>query len=648
MEQGDPNRHTLYVELQKYGQVGDHERTLKLANKILHSYPHDAKAFHVRIYSLIHLSRFEDVLLAFKKHPDLGQGLEFEKAYAMYRLNKVKEALDVLEAVQDPPLKITELKAQVYYRLERFQDCFDSYREVLKLTDDDFDDERQTNLAAIVVNLCANGKDQEMPQFTSETYELAYNEACHLIAKGRFIDAEKKLKYAEKLCRDAFDDDAPVEDIDEELNVIKLQQAYVHHAQGREKEAMQIYSSTLKKKPSDIALLAVANNNIVAINRDQNLFDSKKKMKATLNEATQLKLTASQKRTVSINNCLLNIYTNQGDQALAICDDLMAKHPEAKETAVLMKAAVLMREGKAEEARKLLEKVGKETPSIGLKMCLAKVQLLLLEGMLWEARKELATLDDDSLFKPGIVSSLVTLYLEVGEPEQAAKLFEKAVSWNQKNKTVGDLSALWRQAADFHLRSGKPQVAASSLEELLKMNSRDVITLARLIIAYAQFDTEKANRLSKELPHLIDLTPNIDAGALESSSWMMGLKAIKKAAKVDPVQQTPGTPNVALKKKKSRRRKRLPKNYDPNVDPDPERWLPKRERSTFKKKKDRRNKEVGKGTQGGSAHAADQYDITKMAGSSQKKEVTTSPMPEVRQSQQQRKAQQKKKKKGKR
>ncbi|KAK9500134.1 hypothetical protein O3M35_001452 [Rhynocoris fuscipes] len=461
---------------------------------------------------------------------------------------------------------------------------------------------------------------------------------------------KKKLKYAEKICRESFDDDTPAEDIDEELNIIKLQQAYICHVQGKEKDALSIYTTILKKKPNDIALLAVANNNTVAINRDQNLFDSKKKMKATLNEATQMKLTCSQKRTVSINNCLLNIYTNQGDQALSICDDLMAKHPEAKETAVLMKAAVLMREGKTEDARKLLDKVGKETPSMSLKMCLAKVQLYLMDGMLWEARKELANLDDDSLFKPGIVSALVTLYLELGEPEQAAKLFEKAVSWNQKNKTVGDLSALWRQAADFHLRSGKPQVAANSLEELLKMNSRDVITLARLIIAYAQFDTEKANRLSKELPHLVDLTPNIDAGALESSSWMMGLKAIKKAAKVDSVQQqqTPGTPNVAVKKKKSRRRKRLPKNYDPNVDPDPERWLPKRERSTFKKKKDRRNKEVGKGTQGGAAHAADQYDITKMTGGSQKKEVTSSPMPEVRQSQQQRKAQQKKKKKGKR
>lgn len=56
------------------------------------------------------------------------------------------------------------------------------------------------------------------------------------------------------------------------------------------------------------------------------------------------------------------------------------------------------------------------------------------------------------------------------------------------------------------------------------------------------------------------------------------------------------------KKEKVKRRKRkriLPKNYDPNVEPDPERWLPRWQRSTFKKKKDKRkDKDVGKGTQG--------------------------------------------------
>jgi hypothetical protein len=49
-----------------------------------------------------------------------------------------------------------------------------------------------------------------------------------------------------------------------------------------------------------------------------------------------------------------------------------------------------------------------------------------------------------------------------------------------------------------------------------------------------QFDPKKAQALSKQLPQL-DFTQATDVDALETSSWMMGTKVIKKAvAKVEP------------------------------------------------------------------------------------------------------------------
>jgi signal recognition particle subunit SRP72 len=50
----------------------------------------------------------------------------------------------------------------------------------------------------------------------------------------------------------------------------------------------------------------------------------------------------------------------------------------------------------------------------------------------------------------------------------------------------------------------------------------------------------------------------------------------------------------------------LPKYFDPNAKPDPERWLPKQERTGYRKKKDRRVKEVMKGSQGMASGQADQ------------------------------------------
>lgn len=51
------------------------------------------------------------------------------------------------------------------------------------------------------------------------------------------------------------------------LYLCRVQQAYCLQQMGKEKEAMTIYQNVLKDKPSDQALVAIASNNIVVINR---------------------------------------------------------------------------------------------------------------------------------------------------------------------------------------------------------------------------------------------------------------------------------------------------------------------------------------------------------------------------------------------
>jgi len=49
-----------------------------------------------------------------------------------------------------------------------------------------------------------------------------YNAACHLVNRNQFIEAEKKLKAAEKLCRETLEEDgASEEDIDAELGIVR-------------------------------------------------------------------------------------------------------------------------------------------------------------------------------------------------------------------------------------------------------------------------------------------------------------------------------------------------------------------------------------------------------------------------------------------
>lgn len=59
------------------------------------------------------------------------------------------------------------------------------------------------------------------------------------------------------------------------------------------------------------------------------------------------------------------------------------------------------------------------------------------------------------------------------------------------------------------------------------------------------------------------------------------------------------------KKTKKKRRGKLPKDYVEGETPDPERWLPKYERTGFRKKRDRRAKDIIKGSQGSATNASE-------------------------------------------
>lgn len=158
----------------------------------------------------------------------------------------------------------------------------------------------------------------ERPSLKEDTYELIYNAACQLIAfeslndKNTLVEAEKKLKTAEKMCKEGLEEDGVTEEeIENELGIIRVQLGCCLQLLGREKEAQTLYTAVLKSKPDDIALVAVANNNLVCLNKDQNVFDSKKRMKSATHESLEYKLTSRQRRTITYNQCLLALYTDQ-------------------------------------------------------------------------------------------------------------------------------------------------------------------------------------------------------------------------------------------------------------------------------------------------------------------------------------------------
>lgn len=214
-----------------------------------------------------------------------------------------------------------------------------------------------------------------MPNLRDDTYELTYNSACAALGKSQYSEAEKKLRVSEKLCRESLDED---DDVEEEVAIIKVQLAYCLQMQGKIKEATAIYSDVLKHKSSDVALTAVASNNMVAINKDQNVFDSKKKIRAAMADACEHKLTTRQKKAIALNNCLLTLYTNQDDQVHQLVSKLVQTYPDVEFRGLLIRVTQLAKDKKFKDAIELLEKYGKANPKDELTIKFAVVQLLLM------------------------------------------------------------------------------------------------------------------------------------------------------------------------------------------------------------------------------------------------------------------------------
>lgn len=92
------------------------------------------------------------------------------------------------------------------------------------------------------------------------------------------------------------------------------------------------------------------------------------------------------------------------------------------------------------------------------------------------------------------------------------------------------------------------------------------------------------------------------------------------------------------KKTIKKRKKKLPKNYNPNVDPDPERWLPKKERTGLKympggyrkPRKDKRKPEKFTGAQGTDVGKSETFDYSgKLAASREAAGKQASPEPQA-------------------
>ncbi|KFQ82291.1 Signal recognition particle subunit SRP72, partial [Phoenicopterus ruber ruber] len=596
----------------------------------------DVTALQCKVVCLIQNGNFKEALGVINTHTKVltSDIIAFEKAYCEYRLNRIENALKTIQSASQQTDKLKELYGQVLYRLERYDDCLAAYRDLIRNSQDEYEEERKTNLSAVVA--AQSTWEKVMPEdlgLREATYELCYNSACALIGQGKLNEAMKKLQKAEELCRQSLSEDSDVteEDIEAELAIIHGQMAYIMQLQGRTEDALQLYNQIIKLKPTDVGLLAVIANNIITINKDQNVFDSKKKVKLTNAEGVEHKLSKKQLQAIEFNKALLAMYTNQADQCRKLSASLQSQSPEHL-LPVLIQAAQLCREKQHAKAVGLLQDFADQHPANAAEIKLTMAQLKIAQGSVTKACMILRSIEELQ-HKPGMVSALVTMYSHEEDIDSAIEVFTQAIQWYQQFQARTNYGccvfqpkspvhlSLIREAANFKLKHGRKKEAISDLEELWKQNPKDVHTLAQLISAYSLVDPEKAKVLSKHLPSSDTMSLKVDVDALENSHGATYVR--KKAGKLTGDNQQKEQGQGDVKKKKKKKKGKLPKNYDPKVTPDPERWLPMRERSYYRgRKKGKKKDQVGKGTQGSTTAGSSELDASRTASS-----PPTSPRP---------------------
>ncbi|XP_056658636.1 signal recognition particle subunit SRP72 [Monodelphis domestica] len=615
----------LWSEVNRNGQNGDFTRALKTVDKILQISKDDITALHCKVVCLIQNGNFKEALSVINSHTKVltGDSVSFEKAYCEYRLNRIENALKTIESASHQTDKLKELYGQVLYRLERYDDCLAVYRDLIRNSQDDYEEERKTNLSAVVA--AQSNWERVVPEnlgLQEGTYELCYNTACALIGQGQLNEALKILRRAEDLCRQSLSEDSDVteEDIQAELAIIHGQMAYILQLQGHTEEALQLYNQIIKLKPTDVGLLAVIANNIITINKDQNVFDSKKKVKLTNADGVEHKLSKKQLQAIEFNKALLAMYTNQADQCRKISTSLQSQSPEHL-LPVLIQAAQLCREKQHAKAIDLLQEFSEQHPASAAEIKMTMAQLKIAQGNITKACLILRSIGELK-HKPGMVSALVTMYSHEEDIDSAIEVFTQAIQWYQNHQPKSSVHlSLIREAANFKLKYGRKKDAISDLEQLWKQNPKDVHTLAQLISAYSLVDPEKAKVLSKHLPSSDSMSLKVDVEALENSHGATYIR--KKGGKLTGENPLKEQGQGDIKKKKKKKKGKLPKNYDPKVTPDPERWLPMRERSYYRGRKKGKKKDlIGKGTQGTASSASSELDASKTVSS-----PPTSPRP---------------------
>lgn len=557
-----------------------------------------------KVVALIKADNIDDALSTIQSSQKFTFDFNYLKAYCLYRQNRLDEALETLKIQENNPATML-LKSQILYRSGEMDACVEFYQKLQKSKIDSLE-------INFVAGLISAGRASEVQKTldllrvkATSSFELAYNTACSLAEMNKYTEAEQLLLTARRIGQETLTDDNFAEDdIEIELAPIAVQLAYVQQLLGNTQEAFGAYTDIIKRNLADESSFAVAVNNLVALKGPKDVNDSLKKLDRIKEKDMQnfqlarvldLRLSPKQREAIYANRVLLLLHANKMDQARELVAALPDMFPDSV-MPLLLQAAVLVRENKAGKAEELLGQFSEKLPDKSKIILLARAQVAAAANHPFIAAESLAKIPDIQ-HMPATVATLVALKERAGDIDGAAAVLDSAIKWWLNAMTEDNkLSVIMQEAASFKLRHGREEDASHLFEELVKTHG-SIEALVGLVTTSAHVDVDKAESYEKRLKPLPGLN-GVDVDSLEKTS---GAKHVESASYFEVNEAHGEGKNKDKAKKKRKRKPRYPKGFDPanpGPPPDPERWLPKRERSSYRpRRKDKRAAQV-RGSQG--------------------------------------------------
>ncbi|XP_052205313.1 uncharacterized protein LOC127810098 [Diospyros lotus] len=601
----------LFTNLNRHIERSEFDQAVKVADQVLSISPNDEDAIRCKVVALIKADSIDEAFSTIESSRRLAIDFSFLKAYCLYRQNKLNEALESLKA-QEGNSAAMMLQSQILFRLGKMDASLDIYQKLQKSKIESL----EINLIAGLVSAGRASEVQGVMEAlrvkASSSFELAYNTACSLIERHNYTEAEQLLLSARRIGQETLmEENWADDDIEIELAPITVQLAYVQQFLGHAQEAIEAYTDFIKRNLADESSLAVAINNLVSLKGPKDVSDSLRKLDRLIEKESgsqsfqlarglDLKLSPRQREAIYTNRVLLLLHTNRMDQARELVSALRDLFPESV-LPILLQAALLVRENKAGRAEEILGQFAEKVPDKSKILLLSRAQVAAGAGHPQVAAESLAKIPDIQHL-PATVATLVSLKERAGDIEGAVAVFDSAIHcWSNAMAEDNKLNVIMQEAASFKLKHGRKEEAAQLYEELVKSHG-SIEALVGLVKTAAHSDIEKAEAYEKQLKPLPGLKA-VDVDSLEKTSGAKHIENGPHVGVTDPFEV-----KVKDKSKKKRKRKpRYPKGFDPanpGPPPDPERWLPKRERSSYRpKRKDKRAAQV-RGSQGAVAKEA--------------------------------------------